>query len=129
MPARHFGKARDASKYGKRHKPGVMNQTEAAYAALLEARKLAGEIIDWQFEPVTWKLATLCTYTPDFMVTLADYTIEFVDAKGGGPMDDKSRVKVKCAAEKFWQYRFVIEKKLTKKQAAEHGSAWKREEF
>lgn len=122
---RRFGQARDSSKYGKRHKPGVMNQTEAAYAAMLEARKLAGEIIDWQFEAMTFKLADDCRYTPDFVVTLADLTIECVDAKGGGPIDDKSRVKAKVAAEKFWQFRFVIEQRLPKKL----GGGWKRDEF
>jgi len=118
-------KARDSSKYGKRHVAGVMNQTEAAYAAILEVRKLAGEVLAWEFESVTLKLAGKCTYTPDFMITLADLTIEFVDCKGAGPMDPKSRVKVRCAAEKFWQYRFVIEQK----QAKKHGGNWKREEF
>ncbi len=125
MTLKQFGRARDSSKYGKRHVPGVMNQTETAYAELLQARKLAGEIIDWQFEAVTFQLAKLCTYKPDFMVTLLDWTIEFVDCKGGGPQDDKSRVKVKVAAEKFWQYRFVIEQR----QAKKNGGGWKREEF
>ena len=120
-----LAKARDSSKYGKRHTPGVMNQTEAAYAAMLEIRKLAGEVLSWEFEAVTFKLANDVRYTPDFMITLADLTIEYVDSKGGGPMDPKSRVKVKCAAEKFWQYRFVIEQKLARK----NGGGWKREVF
>jgi hypothetical protein len=118
-------RARDNSKYGKRHTPGVMNQTEAAYAEGLEARKLAGEIIGWEFEAVTFKLADGCRYTPDFFVTLTDGTMECIDAKGGGPMDDKSIVKVKCAAEKFHQFRFAIEQRLPKKL----GGGWKRREF
>lgn len=115
----------DRTKYGKRHQPGVMNQTETQYAEGLEARKLAGEIIKWEFESVTFKLAPDCRYTPDFEVLLADHTIEFVDAKGGGPMDEKSRVKAKCAAEKFPEFMFVIEQK----QAKKNGGGWKREEF
>jgi len=115
----------DRTKYGKRHQPGVMNQTETQYADLLEARKLAGEIIDWQFEAVTLKLADGCRITPDFKVLLADHTIEMVDTKGAGPMDEKSRVKIKCAAEKFPEFMFVIEKKQTRKA----GGGWKREEF
>jgi hypothetical protein len=118
-------RARDKSKYGKRHTPGVMNQTEAIYAEGLEGRKLAGEIIGWEFEAITFKLANGCRYTPDFFVTLSDLTMECIDAKGGGPIDPKSIVKVKCAAEKFYQYRFVIEQRLAKKS----GGGWKRTEF
>lgn len=123
--ARKLTRFGDRSKYGKRHKPGVMNDTESKYADELQIRKLAGEIIDWHFESTTLKLADDCRYTPDFCVLHSDLTIEFVDAKGGGPMDEKSCVKVKCAAEKFWWFRFTIVKRRTKKD----GGGWTREEF
>ena len=115
----------DNTRYGKRHKPGVMNQTEQAYADLLENRKLAGEVIKFDFESITFKLADGCRYTPDFAIWLVDGTMEFVDCKGSGPMDEKSRVKVKCAAEKFPQFAFVTEQEQAKKL----GGGWKREEF
>jgi len=115
----------DNTRYGKRHKPGVMNQTETAFADLLQARKLAGEIIDFQFEAITFKLADGCRYTPDFAIWLADGSMELVDCKGAGPVDDKSRVKVKVAAEKFPMFLFVIEQRQAKKL----GGGWKREEF
>lgn len=122
---RKLHRFRDGTKYGKRHKPGVMNDTETAYADELQLRKLAGEVIEWQFESMTLKLAKDCRYTPDFLVVLADGIIEMVDAKGGGPMDEKSRVKCKCAAEKFPWFRFVICQRQSKKD----GRGWKREEF
>lgn len=106
---------RDNTKYGKRHTPGVMNATETRYAAGLQQLKETGEIIDWQFEAVTLKLAKDCRYTPDFLILHNNGEIEFVDAKGGGPMDEKSRVKVKCAADKFFCFRFVIAKAKPKK--------------
>lgn len=115
----------DNTRYGKRHKPGVMNATEQAYADMLEHRQLAGELIRFDFESVTFKLADGCRYTPDFAVWMADGTMEFVDCKGGGPMDEKSRVKVKVAAEKFPQFVFVIEQKQSKKL----GGGWNREVF
>lgn len=118
-------KAPGSTKYGKRHVPGVMNQTESLYADGLQARKLAGEIIEWWFECFKLKLADQCTYTPDFGILFADGSMEFVDAKGGGPMDDKSRAKVRMSAEKFPQFVFVIEKRLPKKS----GGGWKREVF
>lgn len=116
---------RDNTKYGKRHRPGVMNQTEQLYADGLYGRKLAGEIIEFQFESVTLKLAPNCTFTPDFFVHLSSGEIEFVDVKGSGPIDDKSIVKIKCAAEKFWMFRFAIEKRLPRKS----GGGWERREF
>lgn len=125
QPARRLARFGDRSKYGKRHKPGEMNRTESEYANILETRKLTGEILGWEFESTTFKLAPDCRYTPDFCVMLSGGTIEFVDAKGGGPMDEKSRVKCKVAAEKFWWFQFVIEQKLPKKL----GGGWKREVF
>lgn len=120
-----FAKARDNSKYGKRHVPGQMNQTESLYASQLQLRKLAGEVLSWEFEGITFKLADDLRYTPDFVVTLADLTMECIDCKGAGPVDPKSRVKIRLAADKFWQFRFVIEKR----QAKRAGGGWTREEF
>jgi hypothetical protein len=86
---------------------------------------MAGEVIRWEFESITFKLAPDTRYTPDFAVWLADGSMEFIDAKGGGPMDEKSRVKCKVASEKFPQFVFVIEQKLAKRA----GGGWKREVF
>ena len=115
----------DNTRYGKRHKPGVMNQTETAFASILEQRRAIGEVISWEFEAMTFKLAIDCRYTPDFAIWLADGSMEFVDVKGSGPMDEKSRVKAKVAAEKFPQFVFVIEQRQAKKL----GGGWKREVF
>jgi len=106
---------RDNTKYGKRHTPGVMNQTETRYAEALQLRKLAGEIIEWGFEAVTFKLAADTRYTPDFMILNIDGTITFVDVKGAGPIDPKSLVKLKVAADKFWCFRFELAKARTKR--------------
>jgi len=125
MPIRRFGARKDSSRYGKRHIPGVMNQTEEAYAELLQARKLAGDIIDWGFECVTFKIAKDCRYTPDFYVFYPDGSMEFVDAKGGGPIDPKSIVKIKAAADKFFQFQFATAQKLAKK----NGGGWQRIEY
>lgn len=113
------------TKYGRRHKPGEMNRTESAYADLLALKVLNGEVDSWQFEAITFKLAADCRYTPDFAIYHADGTLEFVDVKGGGPMDPKSRVKIKCAADKFPQFSFSIAQCIAKK----HGGGWNRETF
>jgi len=116
---------RDNTRYGKRHVPGVMNATEQAYAAMLELRKLAGDVIRWEFESMTFKIAPLCTFTPDFMVWMKDGTMELIDCKGQGPIDDKSIVKIKAAAEKFPMFVFVQEKK----QSNRDGGGFIRREF
>lgn len=118
-------RAKSQGRYGKRHKPGEMNATEAAYAEILQARKLAGEVIEWWFEAVTFKLASDCRFTSDFAVFLADGTMEFVDAKGGGPENEKALVKARMAADKFYMFAFVIEKRTGRKGSYE----WKRREF
>lgn len=86
-----------------------MNKLEAAYAAQLEARKLAGEVIDYQFERVKLKLADRCFITVDFAVMLADGTIEFHETKGF--IEDDAAVKLKVVAEQFWWFRFRLVKK------------------
>lgn len=116
---------RDRSKYGKRHVPGQMNATEQAYAEILQAQYLAGEILTWGFERMTFKLADNTRYTPDFFVWRGDETIEFVDTKPHKVIDPKSLVKVKVAAEMFSGFRFVFAEKLPKKM----GGGWKRTEF
>ena len=89
-------------------KPGVMNKTEAAYAAHLDQRKQAGEILTYHFEAYTLKLADNCRYTPDFMVLLPDGTMQFHEVKGYW-MDD-AKVKIKVAARQFPHIFLAIRK-------------------
>jgi len=116
---------KDNTRYGKRHVPGVMNKTEEEYAEILQARRLTGEVIRFDFESMTFKLAKDCRYTPDFSVWLADGSMQFIDCKGAGPMDEKSRVKAKLAAELFPQFVFIIEQK----QAKKNGGGWVQQVF
>lgn len=113
---------RDNTRYGKRHTPGEMNKTEAAYAELLHIRFAAGEVLLWEFEAMTFRLAADCRYTPDFMVQLKDGSIEYIDVKGGGPINEASVVKIRVAAKHYSMFTFAIEQ-LTAKEG------WKRREF
>lgn len=126
--AKFNGKKRE-TRYGRRHKPGEMNATETEFAEILEGRKAAGHIIDWKFEAITLKLADGSRHTLDFTIFHADGSFEFVNVKGGGPIDPNSLTKIKFAAEKFFMFQFTMMQKLSKKAAAEYGSAWKRTEF
>jgi len=93
--------------------PGQMNQTEKAYANVLEANKLVGLIAHYEFEKIKLKLADNTFYTPDFWVVLSDGRIEFhevkaMTAKQKVLVEDDAKVKIKVAAEQFWQFDFVI---------------------
>ena len=85
-------------------KRGVMNKTEARYAAGLEQDP---EVLAFWYEPANWRLTyppkgdgeRAMTYTPDFMVLYADGVVAMDDVKGSGPPNDASIVRIKAAAE------------------------------
>ena len=102
-----------------RREPGEMNGLERKYAAHLEVRKLAGEIADWKFD--SWKVRLLddkCWLVVDFMVMLADGTIQFHECKGF--MEGDAWLKLKMAAEFYWMFDFFLVK--AKKKA--EGGGW-----
>ena len=117
MLKRRYARARP------RHEPGSMNQTETAYRDHLELMKRSGEIIDYKFEAMKLRLAKKTFYTPDFLVTAADNTLELHEVKG--IWEDDARVKIKVAAETFPIFRFIAIQKKAKKL----GGGWKVEEF
>jgi len=102
---------------GKTRKPD-MNKTEAEYAAILTIRQRNGEILWWQYEAVTLKLADNTRYTPDFLVMRADGSLEIHETKGGFVRED-GWVKLKIAAALF-PFRFF----LCQKQAKKAGGGW-----
>lgn len=104
------------------HRPGVMNQTEAEYGALLDLRTGHDDVAWFAFECITLKLAADTRYTPDFLVMRHDGTLECHEIKGH--WEDDALVKIKVAAEKF-PFRFISAQKLPKK----YGGGWKVREF
>jgi hypothetical protein len=92
-----------------RMKKGEMNKTEAAYAGYLEAQKIAGKLVWYEFEPITLRLANRTSYTPDFLVLRDDGVLECHEVKGF--WRDDAKVKTKIAAEKF-PFRFVVIRKV-----------------
>jgi len=73
-----------------------MNRTEADWAKQLEILKRAGEILDFRFEGLKFKLAPSTFYTPDFFVVNGDGSGELHEVKGF--WRDDARVKFKVAA-------------------------------
>ena len=105
-----------------RLKTGTMNKTEAAYAALLEAQKAAGEVAWYKFEAIKLRLADNTFYTPDFAVMLRSGQLEMHEVKGYWA--DDARVKIKVAAD-MHPFRFVAIRPKAKKD----GGGWAVEEF
>lgn len=87
----------------KRHQPGQMNKTEAAYATHLNLLKSAGKIYQWWFEAIKLKIADhTCWWTPDFLVQLPDGSLELHDVKGNRTIvQDDALVKMKSCATQY----------------------------
>lgn len=100
-----------------------MNPSEAKYSEVLEARRRAGEIIRWEFERVTLRLAPDLRYTPDFLVITADQEVQFHEFKGF--WQDDARAKIKMAAAAFPEFVFFG---VTKRREKD-GGGYEFEEF
>ena len=105
-----------------RLKTGTMNKTEAAYAALLESQKAAGEVAWYKFEAMKLRLADNTFYSPDFAVMLPNGELEMHEVKGFWA--DDARVKIKVAAD-MHPFRFIAVRVKPKKD----GGGWAVEEF
>ena len=79
-----------------------MNKTEAAFATVLG---LDPKVISWKFEPFKLRLAKGCYYSPDFFVVTREGEPIIYEVKGF--WRDDARVKIKTAAEKFREFRFI----------------------
>lgn len=108
-----------------RLKRGIQNKTEAAYARVLELRRMGGEIAWFAFEGITFKLADDTRYTPDFAVMLADGTMEMHEVKGSlDYIQDDAKVKIKVANDMF-PFRFFLVAPIAKKR----GGGWQTKEI
>ena len=79
-----------------RLKTGERNKTEAEYESHLELRKQVGEILWYEFERITFRLADDCRYTPDFALLLASGSLECHELKGTTTLTRKSGDRVKA---------------------------------
>lgn len=70
---------------------------EANYGRYLELLKKSGQITDWHHEPDTFWFDGIkrgvCSYLPDYKITMPDGTFYYVEVKGF--MDAKSKTKLK----------------------------------
>ena len=106
-------------KFRTRKQPGTMNETEQAYSEVLNERQRTGAILEWTYEPLTFKLADNTRYTPDFVVQYPDGAMEVHEVKackrtGGFLAEDDAMVKIKVAAEMYPWFRWFLCGKLPK---------------
>jgi len=99
--------------------PPGRNKWEQRYHQELELLRDVGEILWYAYEPMSLKIATGARYTPDFIVMLADRTLELHEVKG--MWREAAKVRIKVAARTYQIFRFV---------AVTGGPGkWKREEI
>lgn len=92
--------------------PSGLNKLEQRYADELESQLQRGEIAYWKAHPFGLRLADKTFYHPDFLVMLADGTLEVHETKGF--MRDDANVKLKVAASQFpFVFRLVMWKEKT----------------
>ena len=99
-------------------KRGVMNKTEAAFDQQLKFRMHAGEILWYNFEGISFRLAKGAKYTPDFIVMKDNYEIEIYEVKGFFRTADRLRLKI---AADMYPFKFIA--------AIKDKTGWKFEEM
>lgn len=80
-----------------------MNGTETRYAQYLELRRINEEVAWWGYCVWRFRLADGAWYTPDFMVMLADGTLEIHETKGGF-IREAAAVRLKVTSEAYWLF-------------------------
>jgi hypothetical protein len=113
LPASRKGE--DISIYGeiiarkRKIKEKGMNKTEKEFSEILEEAFQRGEILRWQFEEVTLKIAPSTRYIPDFVAVMPNGNWQVFEIKGH--LEDDAAVKFKAAAEKYPEISFHMLKK------------------
>lgn len=95
-----------------------MNRLEAEWYQRQLLLMSAGEVDRITFESMKFRLADGTWYTPDFIVIMADGSIEAHEVKGF--RRDDALVKFKVAAESYPWIRWIMVEKLPKKR----GGGW-----
>lgn len=104
-----------------RMKVGTMNKTEAAFAAYLEQRKQAGEILWYAFDAIKLRLADNTFLSVDFFVMNSMNCLYAIDVKGSPAIiEDDAKVKMKVATAAFpWPFFYAFPK------PKKDGGGWK----
>lgn len=94
--------------------PRYRSKLEAAYAAVLDAQKRVGQLIDWRYEEIGLRLADDVYYYPDFLLIERDaaevyrYTFDEVKGRRQGKGWELGRAKLRIAAQMHPWYTFRL---------------------
>lgn len=104
--------------------PKYRSNMERRYCMELEARRLAGEIKEWHYEPRTFVLGSdpKVSYTPDVLVVFADSSRLWVELKGPHEHREKGILKVKWAMN---IHRDAGDWTLLTRNLEKNGGGWK----
>jgi len=90
------------------------SKKEVVYAKMLEAKKVAGKIVDWAYEPQTFyfegEKRGPVNYKPDYSVTENDGTVTWHEVKGW--MDQRSKSKIKKFKKYFPELKLYVNGRL-----------------
>ena len=81
-----------------------MNKLESRYAQHLDLLKLAGDVREWKYEWLRFRLADGAWYKPDFFLVMPDRSMELHETKG--VWREAARVRIRVAAERHPWFRF-----------------------
>lgn len=87
-------------------RPKYKSKLEEAWAQVLTWRQQAGELVRWDYEPVSLKIAEGCRYTPDFLSVTSDGRCVYAEVKGW--MREAARVRLHVAAQRYRQWEFWL---------------------
>ena len=110
--AKKYGGQSEERRSGRaRHVAGEMNATEKQFAEMLRLKQLAGDILQFEFEAIKFRIGDRCFYTPDFVVW-QPFNAGMVAYEIKGHWEDDARVKIKAAAARYPQVSFIAVKKV-----------------
>ncbi len=87
--------------------PRGMNKAETTYSQHLNLLKLVGEVVEWKFEWLKFRLADKSWFRPDFFVLLPSGTIEIHEWKGQWREAAKVRMRVAAELHPWFRWRAV----------------------
>jgi hypothetical protein len=86
-----------------------MNKTERRFEIeRLQVWRSMGQILEYDYEAVTLKIANGCRYTPDYWVITNDGRTQFYEIKARKMIWDDAIVKLKVAAAIYDTYEFWL---------------------
>jgi hypothetical protein len=125
LSQRHQAFVKNNEKHGEiykkpcKEKPKALGEAfdsllELDYAWELERQRLAGEIDEWRYHPLKFRIAKNCTYEPDFLSRKGQQFI-IDEVKGSwkqkGGRDSRTRLEVAAFMYQWFSWRGVLREK------------------